>query len=822
MECAVVKAILFGNFDEPTAMAWAANGNLVAVGLPSKGELTARVVVLEPDALHEHVVLEVPMKAAGDCIVAVSFSPVHAPLTLLTATKRGNIILWMPRQSEQNFQPLAVNTWSSQKIELECEEWVVVKFLSAPSSFRWPPHDLIYSSGQPAAIPLERRFLTMDHIVTGDPAWLRTGILHFIALDASGSFYVAWKTLEGWTVTKRQKLPGVNGRLVCADVIGGRGSTLRVAVVTVENQMMATVMNVKGHPRSSEDDVTSFTIGTVCTIQTSVKHPISDVKFRPEALGDCVVVLQKSCDCIAVTKHAVSVDDPATFNEQRRAIINTETMEPQVVDTVSLALSPDGGCMALCVPGSSPSLISMSTLSIIDRLNGDEASKSVSGVFSPNGICFAEIQKMQLRFKLQFWSLSEKSTGTTGRFDDPRALEMWDSMRLTWSMLSNSDSWDICQRIQHTAAAVPETFTYFSLFYVDRMLHRHPHTSRPQYADLLDKIKIRILRNTEDPTVQAVLVDLYARRMISYHLFRGFASTFLSSSQCCYQSLSTDEWSEPDKASCVRWIQWTEEVFRFLCRSVKTWIVRSATSSDNTASMAPFVRLLGDTHFVKNLSILLYCFSLVTNVVFPPPFANEKHQRFQEYCDTVNQMHTIVKKANTFTAVKDPESFEGIEAFRSLAQKTRKTICGQVHLHYSRLDGPITREVMQTMGRIKLVKEATPLEQSEIAAKAVELGLLPDRALKGYLFLKEKERQNHDPLSHPKQNKGKLPLFDCLRARTLNEGQSLFFAVDQTCIADFNATSQEPGMGISRLDTTLLKQSAARSPFTGSLWKRLL
>ena len=73
----------------------------------------------------------------------------------------------------------------------------------------------------------------------------------------------------------------------------------------------------------------------------------------------------------------------------------------------------------------------------------------------------------------------------------------------------------------------------------------------------------------------------------------------------------------------------------------------------------------------------------------------EKCQRFKEYCDTVNQMHSIVKKANSHAVVKDPESFEGVEAFRNLVSQTRKTICGQVHLHYARLDGPITRDVRQ-------------------------------------------------------------------------------------------------------------------------------
>ena len=61
-----------------------------------------------------------PLVSAGDCISALSFSTMNTPLTLMTATKEGNVVLWMPRESEEKFQPLAVNTWSSEKVGISC------------------------------------------------------------------------------------------------------------------------------------------------------------------------------------------------------------------------------------------------------------------------------------------------------------------------------------------------------------------------------------------------------------------------------------------------------------------------------------------------------------------------------------------------------------------------------------------------------------------------------------------------------------------------------------------------------------------------------
>ena len=72
----------------------------------------------------------------------------------------------------------------------------------------------------------------------------------------------------------------------------------------------------------------------------------------------------------------------------------------------------------------------------------------------------------------------------------------------------------------------------------------------------------------------------------------------------------------------------------------------------------------------------------------------EKHKFFKDTCcDTVSQIHLVVKKANKHGSIKDQESCEGVEAFRDLVSQTRKTCGGPVHLHYARLDGPITEEV---------------------------------------------------------------------------------------------------------------------------------
>ena len=136
MEAACVRETLFVDFDAPTAIAWSANGNLIAVAFPHRDQTTARVILLEPDVLHvlsrrysehhfqllgvpqEHTVLEIPLQSPSDFVAFLSFSPPHASLTLITATKQGKILLWTPRQNSHTYQPVALNTWAAEHVML--------------------------------------------------------------------------------------------------------------------------------------------------------------------------------------------------------------------------------------------------------------------------------------------------------------------------------------------------------------------------------------------------------------------------------------------------------------------------------------------------------------------------------------------------------------------------------------------------------------------------------------------------------------------------------------------------------------------------------
>lgn len=240
-----------------------------------------------------------------------------------------------------------------------------------------------------------------------------------------------------------------------------------------------------------------------------------DARFQPEGLGNCLIVLQSSENCVAISKHTVSAHDRSTFAgnslpfkyfllkpvlESNRCVLSTERIETSIDDGVCMELSPDGECIALCISGSDPILITMSTLSVSDRLTSKTSSTSFLGTFSPNGVVFASLSEKNTHFKLEMWTLPESSLGMSKIFEKPRQLCAMDSMRLTWSMLTEADHWDICQRIHHNIDSVPSSMKYYALFCLDRMLDRHPLFHRDRYSDLLDKIKIRILLNTNDPT----------------------------------------------------------------------------------------------------------------------------------------------------------------------------------------------------------------------------------------------------------------------------------------------------------------------------------
>ena len=62
--------------------------------------------------------LEVPLQSPSDFVAFLSFSPPHASLTLITATKQGKILLWTPRQNSHTYQPVALNTWAAEHVML--------------------------------------------------------------------------------------------------------------------------------------------------------------------------------------------------------------------------------------------------------------------------------------------------------------------------------------------------------------------------------------------------------------------------------------------------------------------------------------------------------------------------------------------------------------------------------------------------------------------------------------------------------------------------------------------------------------------------------
>ena len=141
-------------------------------------------------------------------------------------------------------------------------------------------------------------------------------------------------------------------------------------------------------------------------------------------------------------------------------------------------------------------------LAILDKLHDGFDADHATGVFGPNGVAFASVVKFNRQFKLEVWSLSESSCNTAVvAMDDPKEVCMWDCMRLAWCLMNHTDSWDICQRVKLQMNHLPERMAYFSLFYLDSIVHRHPSSSRQIYVVQLDKIKIRILENSQLPGV---------------------------------------------------------------------------------------------------------------------------------------------------------------------------------------------------------------------------------------------------------------------------------------------------------------------------------
>jgi len=69
--------------------------------------------------------------------------------------------------------------------------------------------------------------------------------------------------------------------------------------------------------------------------------------------------------------------------------------------------------------------------------------------------------------------------------------------------------------------------------------------------------------------------------------------------------------------------------------------------------------------------------------------------KFRQYCTSdIQKFHTIVKSANDLgPEAAETQSAAFAEAFIRATIATRETFKGPIHLHYARVDGPLTPEV---------------------------------------------------------------------------------------------------------------------------------
>lgn len=494
-------------------------------------------------------------------------------------------------------------------------EIVYCKFLSPTPTIRWPPQPPSNSDG--AIVSLDNRFVHQDHIIPGDTPWLRLGHLCFMIIDSTGHFQIHWKSLTEWIPCEVHSLePCISGSLLVADVISSIGSNLRMAVVCEAQPTEIVLLDIKGHISSSENVRDSIEVERISVSTCSVERPVCFLQFQQYLLGKVLIALQRTPEWIAVTKHEVS-STSSSFSETQRQVFKTPTLTEDLLKQASICQSIDGSNLVLCIPQTNPVVVSLGTMKNSMRLKS-ESLHCICAVYSPNGVNLATLEKVQNGYLLQIWTLPESSISSNVAKNDQSTC-CWDSIRVNWSMVKMTDPWDICQRIKENAKILPEAVTYRSLLQMDRILYKHPHFYRPDYSDILDRIKISILKNTQEASSKVILMDLYSRRIIAL-LHGAFGGLFGFNLNTGINKFEKQQWSQADKESFIRWLNWVEKFFRFLSDCVRTWIARHSTDPiDPALNYVPLVRLLADLQFIKRLSMLLYSCRIIAENVFTCP-----------------------------------------------------------------------------------------------------------------------------------------------------------------------------------------------------------
>ncbi|CAL8464556.1 g4091 [Coccomyxa elongata] len=605
---------------------------------------------------------------------------------------------------------------------------VAVRWLEAPSCWRWPRHPLSQDAAEPQGIesPFGPHTSAQDEL-----PWIRLGTVACAAVMHNATFQVSWWGRAGADVNVKwyQSPPvslSLHDNLIAADVAVSNSGAVRILAVTGAEPNKVTIMKVSGNPTVLRPDGKPYEelhVQELVTLPlTTASGKFALATFQPDSAGTAALVLLESRGSFVLARFT---EDPTTGAWSQAASRAIE-LDEGCAGMLRLSHAHDGASMLLCQPSSNASsrltALDSHTLQVTHQILLPGHCHSVAG---SSNMCCAITAHPSLDGKGTRLLVHDLPMGTTSG-TTPAAQML--SLRVCWSLVRRTSTWDVLRHVAVHRREQPNLAAEL-LKHLDTALHTERYTQRPAYGMALNAFKLQLLAGLSDTTARIICMDLWAHSYLQ--ILAGQLKLLCRPEKHAPDSPMGHVLVPAEEAAALEpWVAWIDEYVPFLLGCVHRWVQarRGAGTDASKHDAMPCVRLLPEGYYGKNLWEAVAACEVVSRALDGRSGPSARTVRLKEMVETVRLISGAILQDQKATGAGANTSSEALGAHLDGAKQAQAEFSGAYGLHYYRALGavrPIEAFIDASSGDlIAPLHDCKPLSDAEIDAAARRLGLV--------------------------------------------------------------------------------------------------
>ncbi|BDA49571.1 hypothetical protein COCOBI_14-1900 [Coccomyxa sp. Obi] len=690
------------------------------------------ICVLNPSSSEEHALLSIPGEDnTNRKTTSLEWSPADSKRQLLAADRSGKCMIWSQTSANTCTDSMITGSdWQFQQTFHLSSAPVTVRWLEAPSSWRWPRHPLSQDAAEPQGIesPFGPHTSAQEEL-----PWIRLGTVACAAVMHDATFQVAWCGRGGANVSfKWYQSPPVSlsleGKLQAADVAVSTSGAIRVLAVTGSEPSKVTILTVSGDPtllRSDGKPYEELHVQELATLPLTIAgQKIASAKFQPGSAGSAALLVSESRGSFVLSRFT---EDPTT-GAWSQAASRVVEVDESAAGMLRLSHAHDGASILLCQPSSNEysqmTVLDGHTLQVTHQKQLPGHCKSVAG---SSNMCCAITAHPSLDGKSTRLLVHDLPLGTSGTTPATQML----SLRVCWSLVRRTSTWDVLQHVAVRSKEQPNLAAEL-LKHLDTALHTERYTQRPAYGMALNAFKLQLLAGLTDITARIICMDVWAHSYLQ--ILAGQLKLLCHPEKNAPESAMGHVLvSAEDAAALEPWVTWIDEYVPFVLGCVRRWVQarRDAGTDANKHACAdtlPCVRLLPEGYYGKNLYEAVAACEVVSRALDGPTGPSVRTMRLKEMVETVRVVSGAILQDQKATGGVANTSSEALGAHLDGAKQAQAEFLGAYGMHYYRALGavrPIEAFIDASSGdMIAPLHNCKPLSDAEVDATARRLGLV--------------------------------------------------------------------------------------------------